>query len=239
MVKKGWLRPSFFVYSPRYTKALAPEPIPADMMLEAQSLECVRDDRLLFSDLSFAVAEAEVLQIEGSNGSGKTSLLRIICGLRQAEAGQVLWHGESIVSNREDFYANMVYIGHLPCIKGDLTVLENVRSLLDTRSLSLGTDEIETALAKVGLATYEDVQGKALSSGQRRRILLAFVELSRAKLWVLDEPLTALDVQGVSLMESMILDHQRAGGSVVFTTHHGMQLDCDMASVQLGHKVRG
>ncbi len=207
-------------------------------MLETQSLECVRDDRLLFNDLSFTVAEASILQIEGSNGSGKTSLLRIICGLRQAESGQVLWHGEQIYANREDYYANMVYIGHLPCIKGDLTVLENVRSLLDTRSLTLATPEIEVALAKVGLATYEDVQGKALSSGQRRRILLAFIELSQAKLWILDEPLTALDVQGVALMESMILNHQGSGGSVIFTTHHGMQLDCDMASVQLGRKQR-
>ena len=203
-------------------------------MLEIQTLECVRDDRLLFSDLSFAVADAEVLQIEGPNGSGKTSLLRIICGLRLPEAGQVMWQGESISANREDYYANMVYIGHLPCIKADLTVMENVRSLLDTRSLTLSDVVIEAALAKVGLASYEDVQGKALSSGQRRRILLAFIELARAKLWILDEPLTALDVQGVDLMESMILEHRAAGGSVVFTTHHGMQLDCEMRSVQLG-----
>lgn len=207
-------------------------------MFEARSLECVRDDRLLFNDLSFAVAESEVLQIEGPNGSGKTSLLRILCGLRLAEAGQVLWQGESIISNREDYYANMVYIGHLPCVKGDLTVLENVRSLLDTRSLSLGNEAIEAALSKVGLASYEDVPGKALSSGQRRRILLAFVELSQAKLWILDEPLTALDVQGVALMESMIMQHKQSGGSVVFTTHHGMQLECDMSSVQLGRGAR-
>ena len=112
--------------------------------------------------------------------------------------------------------------------------MENVRSLLDTRSLTLSNVVIEAALAKVGLASYEDVQGKALSSGQRRRILLAFIELARAKLWILDEPLTALDVQGVDLMESMILEHRAAGGSVVFTTHHGMQLDCEMRSVQLG-----
>jgi heme exporter protein A len=203
-------------------------------MLEIKSLECVRDDRLLFRDLSFSVAEAQVLQIEGTNGSGKTSLLRIICGLRLAEAGQVLWRGEPIASSREDYYADMVYIGHLPCIKGDLTVLENVRSLLDTRSLSLSNAEIEVALEKVGLATYEDVPSKALSSGQRRRILLAFVELSQAKLWILDEPLTALDVHGVALMESMIVQHKNAGGSVIFTTHHGMQLDCEMSSIELG-----
>ena len=203
-------------------------------MLEIQSLECVRDDRQLFSDLSFSLADAEVLQIEGPNGSGKTSLLRIICGLRLAETGQVLWRGESIRANREDYYANMVYIGHLPCIKAELTVLENVRSLLDTRSLAVTNEVIEVALAKVGLVSYEDVPGKALSSGQRRRILLAFIELAQAKLWVLDEPLTALDVQGVELMESMILEHRQAGGSVIFTTHHGMQLDCDMRLVQLG-----
>ncbi len=203
-------------------------------MLEIQSLECVRDDRLLFSELSFSVAEAEVLQIEGPNGSGKTSLLRIVCGLRLAEAGKVLWQGESVNVNREDYYANMVYIGHLPCIKAELTVLENVRALLDTRSLSVPYKKIESALAKVGLASYEDVAGKALSSGQRRRILLAFIELAEAKLWILDEPLTALDVQGVALMESMILEHRQAGGSVIFTTHHGMQLDCEMRSVQLG-----
>ena len=207
-------------------------------MLEIQSLECVRDDRLLFSDLSFTLAESEVLQIEGANGCGKTSLLRIICGLRLAESGKVKWCGESIWANREDFYANMVYIGHLPCIKGDLTVLENVRALLDTRSLSVTDHVIEMALTKVGLESYDDVPGKALSSGQRRRILLAFVELAKAKLWVLDEPLTALDVQGVQLMESMILEHKQAGGSVIFTTHHGMQLDCEMRTIELGRFTR-
>ena len=202
-------------------------------MLEVQSLECVRDDRLLFNDLSFTVSDAEVLQIEGPNGCGKTSLLRIICGLRLPEAGKVLWCDESIRANREDFYANMVYIGHLPCIKADLTVSENVRALLDTRSLSVANTALEQVLEKVGLVGYDDVPGKALSSGQRRRILLAFVELSDAKLWILDEPLTALDVEGVKLMESMIIKHRDSGGSVIFTTHHGMQLDCDMRSVQL------
>ncbi len=207
-------------------------------MLEVQSLECVRDDRLLFTDLNFSVAEAEVLQIEGANGCGKTSLLRIICGLRLAEGGQVLWRDEAIQASREDYYANMVYIGHLPCIKAELTVLENVRALLDTRSLSMSDEVIEVALTKVGLASYEDVPSKALSSGQRRRILLAFVELAQAKLWILDEPLTALDVQGVALMESMILEHKAAGGSVIFTTHHGMQLDCEMRSIQLGRNSK-
>ena len=208
------------------------------VMFEVKSLECVRDDRLLFSDLSFLLAEAEVVQIEGANGSGKTSLLRIICGLRLPESGQVFWQGEEISANREDYYASMVYIGHLPCVKAELTVMENVRSLLDTRSLSLSTATIETALEKVGLASYEDVAAKALSSGQRRRILLAFVALAQARLWILDEPLTALDVEGVALMESMILEHKAAGGSVIFTTHHGMQLDCEMRSIHLGRDLR-
>lgn len=203
-------------------------------MLETRLLECVRDDRLLFRDLSLKLAAGEVLQIEGANGSGKTSLLRILCGLRLAEAGQVLWQGEDVSDVREDYYASMIYIGHLPCIKGDLTTLENIRSLLDTRSQSAPLEEIDTALTKVGLAGFDDVPAKALSSGQRRRILLAFLLLSRTKLWILDEPLTALDVQGVALVESMLMEHREAGGSAIFTTHHGMQLPCEMSSVTLG-----
>lgn len=202
-------------------------------LLCSEKLECIRDDRLLFSDLSFELAAGEVLQIEGANGCGKTSLLRIICGLRQADEGEVFWQGVALSKAREDYYASMVYIGHLPCIKADLTVLENIRSLLDTRSSSLADSEIEQTLEKVGLLGYDDVPGKALSSGQRRRILLAFLLLTDAKLWILDEPLTALDVQGVELMEAMILQHRAAGGSVIFTTHHGMQLDCEMSSINL------
>jgi heme exporter protein A len=205
-------------------------------LLETRALECVRDDRLLFKDLSITLAAGEVLQIEGANGTGKTSLLRILCGLRRADDGEVLWQGEEVSSVREDYYANMIYIGHLPCIKGDLTTLENIRSLLDTRSQSAPIDEIDQALAKVGLAGFDDVPAKALSSGQRRRILLAFILLAKAKLWIMDEPLTALDVQGVELVETMLLEHREAGGSAIFTTHHGMQLPCEMRSVTLGGK---
>ncbi len=203
-------------------------------LLSTSNLECTRDDRLLFEGLSIELGSAEVLQIEGANGSGKTSLLRILCGLRRADAGDVYWQGEVVSQVREDYYANMVYIGHLPCIKAELTVLENIRALLDTRSMTIELDVIEQGLARVGLAGFDDVAGKALSSGQRRRILLAFLLLSDTRLWILDEPLTALDKQGVALMETMILEHREAGGSVIFTTHHGMQLPCEMNSVQLG-----
>lgn len=208
--------------------------VPEKPILEVKALECTRDDRRLFHALDFSLAVGEVLQIEGPNGSGKTSLLRILCGLRQADDGDVFWQGESLSDVREDYYANMVYIGHLPCIKGDLTVAENIRALLDTRSQSATVAVIDEALSRVGLAGFDDVPGKALSSGQRRRILLAFILLADARLWILDEPLTALDVQGVELMESMILAHKAAGGSVIFTTHHGMALDGEMRSVVLG-----
>jgi len=203
-------------------------------LLEVKSLECRRDDRLLFEDLCFSLSDGEVLQIEGANGSGKTSLLRILCGLRQAESGDVCWQGQRLQEAREDYYANMVYIGHLPCIKGDLSVAENIRALLDTRSQAVSVDVIEQSLARVGLNGFDDVPGKALSSGQRRRILLAFILLAKAKLWILDEPLTALDVSGVALVEAMILQHRATGGSVIFTTHHGMALDGGMRSVALG-----
>ena len=211
-----------------------PMPENSSTLLNTSKLECTRDDRLLFEDLSLQLASGEVLQIEGANGSGKTSLLRILCGLRRADKGEVYWQGEAISQVREDYYANMVYIGHLPCIKAELTVLENIRALLDTRSMSVELERVEQALARVGLDGFDDAAGKALSSGQRRRILLAFLLLSGARLWILDEPLTALDKQGVALMEAMILEHMEQGGSVIFTTHHGMQLPCKMNSVQLG-----
>ena len=140
------------------------DPIKTISLLETRQLECVRDDRLLFSGLSLNLAAGEVLQIEGANGSGKTSLLRILCGLRLAEEGEVLWQGEDVSDVREDYYASMIYIGHLPCIKGDLTTLENIRSLLDTRSQSAPLEEIDVALTKVGLADFDDVPSKALLS---------------------------------------------------------------------------
>ena len=201
--------------------------------LATQNLECTRDDRLLFKGLSMSLLAGEVLQIEGSNGSGKTSLLRVLCGLRQADEGRVLWQGEDIRRSREDYYASMVYIGHLTCLKADLTVLENLRVLLDTRSQTVPLQDVEAVLEKVGLAGFDDVPGKALSSGQKRRVLLAFLLLSKAQLWILDEPLTALDVQGVELVEAMIVEHRENNGSVIFTTHHGMQLPCAMKSVNL------
>ena len=202
-------------------------------LLATENLECTRDDRRLFNGLSFGLASSEVLQIEGPNGSGKTSLLRILSGLRRADEGSVKWQGVEIQHARDDYYSSMVYIGHLPCIKNDLTTLENIRVLLDTRSQSVSSSDVEQALASVGLAGFEDVAGKALSSGQRRRVLLAFLLLADARLWILDEPLTALDVRGVDLVESMILEHRQNGGSVIFTTHHGMQLPCEMKRVDL------
>jgi heme exporter protein A len=204
------------------------------LLLQSENLECTRDDRRLFSGLRFDLPAGQVLQIEGPNGSGKTSLLRILCGLRRPDDGCVKWRGEDIASGREDYYANMAYIGHLPCVKADLSTEENIRALLDTRTQSASSDEIGRVLATVGLAGFEDVPAKALSSGQRRRVLLAYLLLTRAKLWILDEPLTALDVQGVELMETMILEHREQGGSVIFTTHHGMKLPCEMRSVYLG-----
>ena len=203
-------------------------------LLTSENLECTRDDRRLFSGLAFELPAGQVLQIEGPNGSGKTSLLRILCGLRRPDQGCVKWRGEDIAASREDYYANMAYIGHLPCVKADLSTEENIRSLLDTRTQSASSAETGRALAIVGLAGFEDVPAKALSSGQRRRVLLAYLLLTRAKLWILDEPLTALDVQGVELMETMILEHRAQGGSVIFTTHHGMKLPCEMRSVTLG-----
>ena len=189
---------------------------------------------MLFEGLEFDVGPAEVLQIEGENGSGKTSLIRIIAGLRRPDEGRVSWNDKDIFTCRHDYARDMAYFGHLPSIKEELNCRENITALLHLRGLECSVAEIDPVLDFVGLFGFEDVSAKALSSGQKRRVLFAALRLSKSRLWILDEPLTALDAQGVELVESMINEHRGNGGSVIFTTHHGMQMTSDMRSIHLG-----
>lgn len=189
-------------------------------MLNAVNLSCIRDDRVLFADLSFTVQAGEVLLLEGRNGSGKTSLLRILCGFREADEGQVLWRGESI---RDSLYrSEMTYVGHLDGIKKELTVLENLKVTL---ALSApGCYAIDTALTKVQLSGYEDVPALALSAGQKRRLSLARLLITRNRLWILDEPFTSIDRDGIALIETLMAEHCSDGGMIVLTSHHEIEL---------------
>jgi heme exporter protein A len=194
-------------------------------MLSAHDLACERGERLLFKNLGFELGEGEALLVRGGNGHGKTSLLRILCGLSHPVAGEVRWRGQPIASEHERYCKEMAYVGHVNGIKDDLTPLENLRlaAALDGRDLDLPV--AVAALEQVGLSRCQDFPARVLSFGQRRRVALAGLMTAGALLWILDEPLTGLDVHGVAMVERLIRDHVVAGGMAIMTTHQPLALD--------------
>ncbi|MEQ1558649.1 MAG: cytochrome c biogenesis heme-transporting ATPase CcmA [Methyloglobulus sp.] len=188
--------------------------------LQGDNLSCIRDDRELFVGLDFAVKSGQVLLLEGNNGSGKTTLLRIVCGFREPDSGAVSWCGENIPQSQ--YYSDMAYVGHLDGIKKELTVLENLKlSLALSQS---GKLSIAQALEKVQLAGYDDALIQTLSAGQKRRLSLARLLITHNILWILDEPFTSLDKQGIILIESLMAEHCDGGGMIVMTSHHDVNL---------------
>ncbi len=194
-------------------------------MLSAHDLACERGERLLFRNLNFELAAGEALLVRGGNGRGKTSLLRILCGLSVPAAGAVCWHGEPINKTHARYGREMAYIGHANGIKDDLTPLENLRLTAALGGRELDSGAATAALEQVGLSRCMDFPARVLSFGQRRRVALAGLMTAGALLWILDEPLTGLDVQGVAMVEQMIRDHVVAGGLVIMTTHQPLTLD--------------
>ena len=193
-------------------------------MLEAADLECARGGRILFRGLSFALKEGELLRIAGANGRGKTSLLRILCGLLSPTAGEVRWKGEPIGALHEEYSKQLVYLGHAPAVKDELTAAENLS--IACRLAGNVRDPAEIPAALRTLAVPEAVLVKTLSQGQRRRAALARLAMSQAvPLWLLDEPLAALDAQAARLVEGLIAEHIGQGGSVVYTTHQEARLE--------------
>jgi heme exporter protein A len=203
-------------------------------MLETLDLECQRGERLLFSALAFAVRPGHCLHVAGENGAGKTSLLRILCGLLSPTHGEVRWNGENIRRLREDYWQTLAYVGHLNGVKDDLTALENVRFAAALAGHPADDAAVRGALAEVGLAGFESSQARFLSQGQRRRIALARLFLARsARLWVLDEPFTALDVRGVAALSTLIGAQLERGGIVVLTTHQEVPLPGPVQRLEL------
>ena len=189
-------------------------------MLEADNLECVRGERRLFAGLGFKLEAGELLYLQGRNGAGKTSLLRMIIGLLPPEAGEIRWQGQSIRRNSDDFRADLCYLGHLNAIKEELTPLENLLASAHLADEDLSEDDALDALEQVGLAGREDLACKYLSQGQKRRVALARLHLEAPPLWILDEPFTALDKQAVAELEAHLAAHCEQGGMVILTTHH-------------------
>lgn len=193
-------------------------------LLSGTSLSCERDDRVLFSALQFSLDPGEIVQLEGPNGSGKTTLLRILSGLYGAYEGTVCWHGDDIRSRMSEYQAQLLVLGHKSAIKLALSPLENLRYLCGLQGQH-DTDSMLTALGKLGLSGYEGVTCRNLSAGQVRRVNLARLYLSDARIWLLDEIFTAIDKSGVRQLEQLLESKAKAGVAMVMTTHHSPQIE--------------
>ncbi|OOZ39044.1 heme ABC transporter ATP-binding protein CcmA [Solemya pervernicosa gill symbiont] len=199
----------------------------SEPLFEAHALECTRDDRVLFSDLDFTLKSGQAMLIEGPNGSGKTTLLRTLCGLISPSNGEIHWCGESIRSLAEEYTREVTYIGHHAGIKEDLTGIENLRISCVLDGFEISEKQAWDTLEKMGLAGHEDLPTKVLSAGQKRRVALARLLVTEAKLWILDEPFTALDKAAVAFLLDVIRKHVDGGGIVMLTTHQDVEMISD------------
>lgn len=197
----------------------------APYQLSVHDLACARGDRLLFKDMNFSLQAGELLLVQGGNGQGKTSLLRLLTGLSRPEEGEVRWCGGAIQQQREAYHGAMFYLGHANGVKDDLNPVENLRFADGLQGRAFDPDRAVATLERLGLGRCLDLPCRVLSFGQRRRVALSALLLAGASLWILDEPLTGLDVHAVALMEGLIRDHLIAGGMVVATTHQALNLE--------------
>jgi heme exporter protein A len=205
-------------------------------MLEASQIECVRGNRRLFRDLSFRLEAHHALRVRGDNGSGKTSLLRVIAGLSPAESGSVSWNDGSIRALGEDYLRDLLFLGHSNGLKDDLSPIENLRYALVLAGVGVDQPVLRAALAEQGLAASADLPVKLLSQGQKRRVALTRLSFSAEKpLWILDEPFTALDAASVERLARTIAKQLHRGGMVMFTTHQEVELPgTTMRTLELG-----
>lgn len=188
-------------------------------MLDAQELQCVRGDQVLFTELSFAAQPGELVHIAGENGSGKTSLLRMLAGLLAPAAGAIRWNGIETGRQREDYLRALLYIGHQNALKDELSATENLRYLSALGAQAYDARRTTSALETLGVGQRAYLPVRALSQGQRRRVALARLLLTDAKLWLLDEPFAALDQAALTTCAGVIARHLENGGTVILTTH--------------------
>ncbi|TDJ27552.1 MAG: cytochrome c biogenesis heme-transporting ATPase CcmA [Gammaproteobacteria bacterium] len=202
-------------------------------LLEISNLACIRDDRVLFEHVSLSLIAGQMLLVEGPNGSGKTSLLRIITGLKLADEGEVLWQGKSIQQLTADYYEQINYVGHHDGVKRGLTCLENLR-LVQAMGKPSALD-LDTALEQVNLYRYGDTEVRNLSAGQKRRLALARLLVTESELWILDEPFTSLDQASMKLFKSLFERHLQDRGLIVMTSHHVIEMpEAQVKHLELG-----
>lgn len=217
-------------------------PVESSGLLSLKNITCEIDERVLFAGISVEYSAGDLVQIVGPNGAGKTTLLKVLTGLSSRYEGELRWCDKPIPSY--EFYSSLLYIGHLPGVKSSLTPLENLSwyfGLNGKKSAAQAADQVTVsrdslmaALARVGLAGYENVPSFHMSAGQQRRVALARLYISEAPLWILDEPFTAIDKAGVAALEIRLEEHRRRGGMVVLTTHQSM-LHAEPKILDLAH----
>jgi len=201
--------------------------------LELDNLECTRGERPLFRALSAVVPGGTLLRVHGANGAGKTSLLRMLCGLLTPSAGEVRWRGHAVVGMREDFSRELLYLGHMPALKNDLTPVENLVAACTLGGTQPSSAGASAALASAGLRGYDHTPSRHLSQGQRKRVSLARLVLDTAiPLWVLDEPFNALDSGATAWLVSLLAAHLGHSGIVVLTSHQPVDFPSEV--VQMG-----
>lgn len=208
-------------FKQRMTTVLAPQPEMRTPLFELRNLSCERDERCLFEGLSLQLNAGELVQIGGPNGAGKTTLLRVLAGISHDYQGELFYQGHSLAAVSWEFAQDSLYLGHLPGIKKALTPSENLSWYT---AQGRGAGDILRALAAVGLYGYEDTPCYQLSAGQLRRVALARLYLEQVRIWVLDEPFTAIDKPGVVQLEALMASHLASGGLIIFTSHQDMTL---------------
>jgi len=200
--------------------------------LEVERVHVWRGDRHVLKGVSLRLGSGELLHISGPNGTGKTTLMRVVCGLLRPEQGTVSWLGQSILRVREQYQAALAYASHEPALKGDLTALENLRFAVGLKRRITAAD-ITASLERTGVAGCADLPTRVLSAGQRRRVAMARVLAMRASLWLLDEPFTNLDAGGAELMSGLLQAHVEGGGSALVVAHHELKIGCAIRRLEL------
>lgn len=194
------------------------------LVLEARALTCIRGERQLFSELNLVVSAGECLYVRGQNGVGKTSLLRLLTGLSKPESGEVLWNSLPISDEPSAYHRELLFLGHRDALKEDLTALENLQLYAVLDAIHLPEDKALAALWRFGLRGREHLPVHCLSAGQKRRVLMARMLTRQAKLWILDEPFNALDIDAMQALQGLIAEHLEQSGLVVFTSHQVVSL---------------
>jgi heme exporter protein A len=208
------------------------------VVLSAHDLSVIKSDRLLFDKVNFSVEQGGLLYVKGPNGAGKTSLLRVLCGLLDSETGKVSFKQQDILTQRSEFHHQLVYFGHKAGLNLRLSAIENLTFWCQQHEQSVSVEQIYQTLAQLQLVGLEDVPVGHLSAGQQRRVALTRLWFkTSATLWVLDEPLTALDTHGISLLIHKIASFLHSGGAVVMTSHQDLELDYPTQELVLEYRI--